>query len=162
MDLKIVKGIKGGICFRDVNGNKNPGEDLIKQYNLDSLNIIKWKEHHYCHFGGLMELKVSGLILDDKVMVSKFQGKDCYAIRFVHGSDSVSNPYFKNTEWTLFIDPATFSVTGGIYRRIFGMDGYVLFSGSLNVNGIRMPLMRTYYNVTDSSFLAVDVFSYID
>ena len=77
---KVIKGIKNGECYREIDGNKSPGEDVIKKYNLDYERIRQFKGWHYFHFGILMELKASGLVMEDKVETVKFQGDDCFAL----------------------------------------------------------------------------------
>ena len=41
-----------------------------------------------------------------------------------------------------------------------GMKGYTVYTGNLRINGIDMPLVKTYYNSSDSTFLAIDLFTY--
>lgn len=73
---KTVKGIKSGKFFREIDGNSSPGDEMIKKYNLGDENIQQYKGWHYFHFGVLMELKASGLVLENKVETVKFKGDD--------------------------------------------------------------------------------------
>ena len=88
-----IKGIQNGVIFREVNGDKNPNEEAIKKYNLDdeTIGMIKWWQ--YIHLGLLMEIKASGMELDDKVETIKFQGNDCLALTFNYDAGKVKNEY---------------------------------------------------------------------
>jgi hypothetical protein len=160
-NLKIIKGIKNGECYSEVNGNKNPGEDLIKKYNLDCESILGFKEHHYCHFGLLMELKTSGLVLNEKVNVTKFQGNDCLALSFTCDTNKIKVNYFK-ANCTVYLDPINFSIKGYKYNHINGMQFYVVFTGNLRVNELIFPMCETFYNNSDNSLVGIDLITMAD
>lgn len=153
---KIIKGIKNGECFREVDGNKSPGEDLIKKYGLDDETIRQYKDWHYSHFGILMELKASGLVLEDKIENVKFQGNDCLALKFTYNAAKIKNESYKDSNWTFYIDPINSSILG--FKEVGMMNRFVVFSGIFTVNGLKLPLCRTYFNNADNSFVMVDVF----
>ena len=154
---KTIKGIKNGECFREVDGNRNPDEDLIKKYSLNCENIRQMKEWHYFHFGILQELKASGLVLKDKAETVKFQGNDCLALQFTFDANKIKNEYYKGSNWIVYIDPVNYSMEG---FKIVGEDNiYSVFSGTLTVNGMKIPLCRTYFKNEDNSFYMVDVFT---
>ena len=153
---KVVMGIKNGECFREVDGNKNPDEDVIKKYNLGDENINVYKNWHYFHFGILMELKASGLILEDKVETIKFQGEDCLAMKFSYDVNKATNEFYKGSNWTVYIDPVNFTIKG--FKEVGVMNRYAVFSGILTLNGLKLPLCRTYFKNEDNSFYMVDIF----
>ena len=158
---RIVKGIKNGEYLREINGNSNPGEDQIKEHNLNNESIDKWKEFHYCHFGLLMNLKTSGLVLDDMVKITKFNGVNCLTLDFTCDTARIKFDSFKELKnWKIYIDPVTYSIKGWGVDGIMGMKGYAVFTGNLRINGIDMPLIKTYYSSSDSTFLAIDIFTY--
>ncbi|HCU21287.1 MAG: hypothetical protein A2X03_13005 [Bacteroidetes bacterium GWA2_40_15] len=148
---KTIRGIKKGECFQTVDGgNKNLSEDECK-------TIRQMKGWHYFHFAILMELKTSGLILGDKVETVKFQGNDCLAITFTYDPVKTKNDFYKGSNWTVYLDPANYSMKG--FKEEGMMNFYAVFSGILNVNGIKIPLCRTYFKNADDSFYMVDLFS---
>ena len=153
---KTIKGIKNGKCFREVDGNTNPNEDVIKKYNLGDENINVYKNWHYFHFGILMELKASGLILEDKVETVKFQGEDCLGLKFSYDVNKVKNEFYKGSNWMVYIDPVNFSIKG--FKEVGVMNRFAVLSGILTVNGLKIPLCRTYFNNEDNSFYMVDIF----
>jgi len=42
LSSKAIMGIKNGECFREVDGNKSLGEDVIKKYNLGDESIRQY------------------------------------------------------------------------------------------------------------------------
>ena len=154
---EIIMGIQNGDCFREIDSNKNPPEDLIKELGLECEHIHHLKEHHYSHFGLIMELKASGLILEKKVETIKFLGTDCFALMFTCDSSKVKNKYYNGKNITVYVDPSNYSMKG--FKGTGVWDFYVVFSGILNVNGIKLPLCKTYFNNVDNSFLWVDLFT---
>lgn len=156
LPAKVVMGIKNGECFREVDGNKNPDEDVIKKNNLGDENINVYKNWHYFHFGILMELKASGLILEDKVETVKFQGEDCLALKFSYDVNKVKNEFYKGSNWTVYIDPVNFTIKG--FKEVGVMNRCAVFSGILTLNGLKLPLCRTYFKNEDNSFYMVDIF----
>lgn len=152
-----VKGIKNGVIFREVNGDKNPSEDVIKDKDIGDETIQRFKLWHYFHFGTFMELKASGMLLEDKVEAIKFQGNDCLALTFTYDASKVKNDFY-NATWIFYLDPISSSLKG---FKVVSKDWnrYVVFSGILDVNGIKIPQYRTYFNSEDNSFSFVDIFS---
>ena len=140
----------------EINGNKNPGEELIAKYALDSSRIRYMKELHYCHFGLLMELKKnSGLILQKEVETVKFNGNNCLSLTFKCDTSKINSGYFKGLNFVVYLDPADYSMKGlKWYGRI---NAYIIFSGIINVNGIKIPLCREYFNSEDNSLKFIDI-----
>ena len=155
---QFTRGIKDGKCFREINGNKNPDDEQIKNYGLDSSRIYYFKQHHYCHFGLLMELKNSGLILQKKVESVKFGGNNCLALTFKADKYRIKNEYFyEATSWVIYLDPENYTMKG--IRMSGKYNIYIIFSGILNVNDVKIPLCKTYFNSEDNSLKWIDVFS---
>jgi hypothetical protein len=157
-DLKFTRGIKNGKCFQEINGNKNPAAEMINAYGLDCKSIQYYKEHHYCHFGLLMELKTSGLVLNNNVETVKFNGIKCLALTFKCDTTKVKSDYFSQVnELVVYIDPANYSMKGTKTSGRYNF--YIVFSGILNVNGIKIPLCKTYFNSDDNSLKWIDLFT---
>jgi hypothetical protein len=104
-----------------------------------------------------MELKESGLILGEKVQKSKFQGNDCLVLTFAYDAGKIKDDFYKDSNWTIYLDPVNYSMKG--FRETGMMNFFAVFSGILNVNGIKIPLCRTYFHNVDNSFYMVDLFT---
>jgi hypothetical protein len=149
---RTTTGIENGKCFREFAVNKGFDKNLIENLSSDG-NIFWLREHHYCLFGLLMELKSSGLKLSDKVELVKFNGTDCYALSFKSDTTKIENMYFNNSGWTVYIDQNDFTEKGylnGNFRIEF-VGGYIL------IGGIKIPRCRIYSNSIDNSFAAADL-----
>jgi hypothetical protein len=147
---KVSRGIKNGEYFLEENGQKKPVEDQRE-------NIRQMKSWHYFHFGILMELEASGLVLENKVETLKFQGNECLVIQFNYDPGKIKNENYKESNWTIYIDPNNYSMKG---LKVVGvMNLYAVFAGNLSLNGIIIPLCRTYFKNEDNSFYMADIFT---
>jgi hypothetical protein len=154
----FTESIKDGKCFHKRVGEGNPVAEEIKNDSPQYRDIQFIKEHHYCHFGLLMELEASGMVLQNKVEIEKFNGSKCIAVTFKGDSTTAKNAYFSGIDnYVVYIDPANYSMKG---TKVSGkFNYYTVFSGTLNVNDIKIPLCKTYFNDTDNSLKWIDVFS---
>ena len=153
--IKVVKGIIDGKYFREINGKSVQGDEI------DTKDIDSFRELHQEHFGLLMQLKASGLLLGDKVRITKFNSKECLALDFLCDTTRLKNNYFKNTRWTVFLDPKDFSTKGWQNQGRASIPGYSVYSGILQINGINIPMVKSYYSSVDDAFVAIDVFTFI-
>jgi len=102
-----------------------------------------------------MQLKSSGLTLNDKVEINKFQGQDCFALSFSGDSTKVVSDYFKGNEWTVYIDQVTYLLKG--YKSKGTFNWISSFSGYFSVGDIQIPLTRINYNTVDNSLHSVEL-----
>jgi hypothetical protein len=154
---EIIRGIQNGQCFVEINNKRYFGEEQIKKSGSECENIRLRQEHHYLHFGALMELKTSGLILEKEVGTAKFQGSDCLTLRFICDSKKVKSYYYEGMNIIIYLDPLNYSMKG--YKVTGKYNYYAICSGVLIVNGIKLPLCKTYFSNVDNSFLMVDLFT---
>ena len=150
--FKVTSGIKDGKCFIDA---ENLEAYVMKQIDLNSASVPEYKDHHYCIFGLLMQLKSSGLTLSDEVEINKFQGQDCFALSFSVDSTKVVSDYFKGNEWTVYIDQATYLLKG--YKSKGKLNWTSIYSGYFDVSDIKVPLSRINYNSVDNSLHSLEL-----
>ena len=158
-DVIAIRGIKNGKCFNSVNGDNSPTDEDVKKYNLSCEDTKMYKEHHTCHIGLPMELKISGVQVQDEVEMVEFQGKDRLALKFIGYADKVKHPYYAG-EWTLFIDPNTFAMKGMDFKSP-DWNVYFIAYGEIEVNGIKMPMVKNYFNSNDDSHRFTDNFTLV-
>jgi hypothetical protein len=156
-DKEIIRGIQNGECYVETNNKKYFGEEQVKESGSKCADIRFMQEHHYLHFGALMELKESGLKLEKKVGSIKFQGSDCLTLTFRSDTNNVNRDYYDEMDISIYLDPLTYSMRG--YKVSGKMNFYAICSGIIIVNGIKMPLCKTYFSNVDNSFLMVDLFN---
>ena len=163
-NVKAVKGVRNGACFNAVDGNK-PSAAQIEEYSLDCENVLQFmKEHHACHLGLPMELKLHGMEAEGKVISENFQGRKCYALKLVGKPGVVKHPYYAGT-WILYIDPVTYAMRGmRVQTEAFKAMGfyncYIVAIGELEVGGIKMPQIRNYFR-EDDSYAVTDAFTLV-
>ncbi|MDR8389570.1 DUF6503 family protein [Aliifodinibius sp. S!AR15-10] len=158
---KAVKGVKKGECFNAVNGDENVNEEQINQYNIGCESAFLFKEHHTAHVGLPMELKVAGLKIQEELVEKvNFEGRECYALQLIGQSEEVRHPYWEGI-FTMYTDVDTYAMHG--FKREGGLyPGYFVAVGELELEGIRMPQVKNYFSLEDSSHLLTDVFTYVD
>jgi hypothetical protein len=151
---KVIKGIINGVYFKEINGKSVRGEELNTR-DIDWYNGL-----HHCHFGLLMELKASGMVLGDKVKITKLRGEECLAIGFTCDTTILNNNYFKGQTWTIFLDPKDYSMEGWEVDGLYSLKGYAVITGNLGISSLNIPMIKTYYSSIDDSFVAIDLFTY--
>jgi hypothetical protein len=158
--LTCFKGIRNDLCFCSINGNNNPNSEELHRYNLGCDRIRYMKELHYCRFGLLMELRKSGLRLQKKVERKEFQGTKCIALTFLSPDYAVPDSYFHGLNYVVYLDPDDYSLKGARWYGRF--NAYIVFSGFLNINGIKVPVCCAYFNSGDNSLKFIDLVSAAD
>jgi hypothetical protein len=151
--FKVVKGIEDGRIFYSVNGNSNPSPEERKAFSINENNISMMKEHHYWHFGKFNHLKNIGATLQPQVTKAVFIDKPCYQLTFTGENLKVNHPYFKQKN-IFWIDPVTFAIVGWIYDT-----GYGRMEGTININGLKVPAVETWYSKENNNLQGVTLFS---
>jgi hypothetical protein len=154
----VIGVIKNEECFHSVNGNK-PSDEDIKKFNLSCENTKEYKEHHTCHIGLPMELKLAGVQVQDEVEKVEFQGNDHLALRLDGYVDKVKHPYYAGS-WTLYVDPNTYAMKGMDFKSP-DWNVYFIAHGEIEVNGIKMPMIKNYFNSKDDSHRFTDNFTLV-
>jgi hypothetical protein len=106
-----------------------------------------------------MELRASGMILDEKVKIKKFNGDDCLVMDFTCDTTRIKIRFFKNSSWIIYLDPENYKIKGWEVDGLSGLKGIAVYTGNFVINGINIPMVKTYYSTIDKSFLAIDLFS---
>ena len=139
-------------CTLKLNGSTN-----IAQVYRDSLNIscerARMMKNYYTYLYGLpMKLEDPGTIIDPKVEKKTFKEKE-YLVLKVKYEESVG----KDT-WYFYFDPKTYAME--VYQFFHNEsknDGeYILLSGMMELNGIKMPKIRAWYYNKDDKYLGTD------
>ncbi len=159
-DLKAIKGFKNGKYFYAINEDTDPSEELAKKYGLTEENTSGFKVHHTCHFGLPMELKTSGVTVEDKVVVVEYDGRKCYALTFNGMSDLVSHDYYEG-ELVLYIDTVTFAMRGIKREPTEYPKYYIILSGEIEVNSIKIPHIQAGFRGEDDTHWWSSIFTTI-
>jgi hypothetical protein len=151
--FKVVKGKKDGEIFYSVNGNSSPSPEERKVFAINKGNINMMKEHHFWHFGKFSYLKNSGVELQKDVKKTTFNVRDCYQLTFLGDSARVKNHYLAGTN-IFCIDAGSFAIIGWIY-----VDGYLKLQGTIDINGLKIPAVETWYDKETNQLRGATLFS---
>jgi len=154
--LKQVTGFNNNKFFGyDIKNNK---DTINRTSALDSnayYGTRYFRRHHFCQFGLLMELKKSGMTLDRKVTKEDFQGRKCLKLLFISKGEEVKEDYFKDSSWTVYIDPLNYSIKGCKIKSL-NKEYVVVFTGNIRVNGLNIALCKIWY-ISPDNFLMMDI-----
>ena len=155
-NIKIEKEVKDGKISLTINGNTATDEQ-IKDFWLNDENVIGMKTWHYYHFGHLMHFKNTGSVIQKTVLEENFRGNPCYVITFIGNEGEVSHPYWAG-KWQFKIDKESFALRG-VYTDAMMPEGWTdVYEGILEINGIKLPRVRTYYAGSGNELIYVDLF----
>jgi hypothetical protein len=160
-DVKAIKGIKEGKCFHAVNGNYEPSDEQIEKYKISCEDASISKEHHTCHFGLPMQLKTSGVVVQEKVKSEIFYGTICHVLTLIGETSAVKHPYYEGT-WQLYIDPVSYAMKGLRWQSEEHSGIYEVFINELEVGGIIMPQVKVVFMNEDDSHYYTDIFTHAD
>jgi hypothetical protein len=152
----VVRGIRGEECYREVNGNKNPPEEHIKQYGLSEDQIHRQRPYHSAHIGWPMCAKAAGVKADEAVEQTELRGNPVLAVDLSGDPATVSIPYWSR-KVTLYVDPETYAMRG--LRNETGQNGLVVMEGEIEVGGVKMPQVKTVYKQSDGTLRFTDLFT---
>ena len=147
-DTEVIKGIKNGEYFFGINEDSNPSEQLKSQYGLSEDNTSSFKEHHTCHFGLPMELKTSGMTVEENVEVVEHDGRKYFALTFIGMPDKVKHLYYEG-KLVLYIDPVTFGMRKIERESTKYPPDYTILSGEIDVNNVIIPHMKGVFRSED-------------
>lgn len=158
-DHIIKSGIKNGSYFYEVwNSSDNTIIKTTPEDSIDKQDMLFYKEHHTCQIGLPMELKNSGLKMSKVAKRVNFQGNKCYSIDFLSDSTLQIGDYFKNTNWTIFLDQKNYILKGYKFENLYGVyNMYVIISGNLIINDLNIPMCKSYFLTSNNSFLGIDL-----
>ena len=155
----LVRGFKNGKMFSSIDDEESEKSQRIKKNWLNPETIARLKEAHMCNVGLPMELKKSGMVVDQKVGIAERFGKTYYLLKFVGEKGRVKHSIYEGT-WFLYIDPVSYRIEGMRYQ-ILERDLYVKTAGELVINGIKMRQTEIIYDSNDDSHLNTNNFTFV-
>jgi hypothetical protein len=159
-DVRIEFGESEGNCFHSLNGETELTPDEIERYNLVCENTLFRSEHHTAHIGLPMEIRESGMQIDEDVTRTELGGEPALSWTMVGDSTTVRHPYWASRV-TLFVNPDTYAMLGYQVEPPEGSGMLWLLSGELDINGIKMPQVKRVYDPEDGSLIFTDVFTHV-
>lgn len=169
-DSTFTKGTRGGVPFFEINGKKLTESEVPQKfkrapYNLSADNIRMMQEHHTFHFSGPLMLKALGAIPASKVGSENIFGTDCVSIYFPEGLPNNFEKGGYNGAITLYLNAKENYKLHAIYLDNGWMKDnkgmFTLYSGEIEIAGLKIPARRVYFNAADRSYGFVDAFEAI-
>jgi uncharacterized protein DUF6503 len=152
-DQVIERKIIDGECIISLNGKNEFSDDENKEHRL-TCERTKFIRDYYTYLYGLpMKLKDEGTIIDPIVKHKKFMGKDYLVLKVTYdkkvGEDT----------WYFYFDPETYAMENyQFFHEETKNDGeYILLSEMLEINGIKIPMVRKWYVNKTQKFLGSDI-----
>ncbi len=99
-----------------------------------------------------MKLKDPGTQIDPKTERVVFYGKESIRMRVTY------DPSVGSDTWYFYFDPQTYALTAYqfYHNEAMGDGEYILLDQLEEVEGIRMPKIRSWYYNIDESYLGTD------
>jgi len=149
----VTQTLHKDACKLALNGNTTISEADKKQYNI-SCERAKTMKNYYTYLYGLpMKLKDKGTIIDPKVTLKTFKGKEYLVLKATYSEDVGEDI------WYFYFDPNTYAMeVYQFYHNEAKNDGeYILLEGLEEVSGIKMPKTRKWFYNKDDAFLGADL-----
>lgn len=135
----------------------NRTKDIIAQLNGDSCEILKgetpceginWTKNFYTYVWGLpMKLKDPATVLDQKVVDTTFNTINCHRLHVDYG----------NHDWYYYISTTDYALIGFAFtNRDNDNKEYVTLEGSYEIDGIRFPKKRSWYDTESKKLLGTN------
>jgi len=138
-------------------------EDDIKVYRIEKgvfatedsvtqARTLKLRDYHTYLYGLPMKLKDPGTQIDPKTERVVFYGKESIRMRVTY------DPSVGSDTWYFYFDPQTYALTAYqfYHNEAMGDGEYILLDQLEEVEGIRMPKIRSWYYNIDESYLGTD------
>ena len=138
-------------CSYDIDGHP-PTAAATGQYQLNHKRTLMLRNYYLYLWGLPMKLTDAGTIVDDKIYQKEFNGRQTLAARVTYDAG------VGNDIWYFYFDPATYEMVGYqfFHDEAKGDGEYILLSGMVAVNGMKIPQSRTWYTNPDSTLLGTD------
>jgi hypothetical protein len=149
---EIVKGMNNGKEFYLIDGKQDISEEDRKKYELTPEGV-KGVHSFYGYLYGLpMKLTDKGANVSDTVSTQQLNGRSYQTIRVNF------DPKVGADIWTFYFNPTTSAMEG--YSFLFGgktdAGEYIALEQVLDVEGIKMPKVRKWYQLKSNKYLGTD------
>ena len=155
-DSILSTGIFQGKVFWEIDG-KEATEDMYDNLMFKEQTVRMMKEHFNFHFSIPLTLHSAGGVPDETVERKNVLNRDAYVIRFSEIPGMMEDGWYKGSV-ELFVDTERFSLLGAYWDIEFagGLTNY--FFGEIIIDEIKVPQMRVFFNMEDTSYRQSDVF----
>lgn len=149
---KVTRHTENDNCTYDINGNFTPSAEEIEKFKLNDKRSLMLRNYYLYLWGLPMKLKDSGTIVDETIYEKEFNGRKTKAARVTYEAEVGKDI------WYFYFDPSTYEMIGYqfFHDEAKGDGEYILLSGLVNVNDMKIPKNRAWYTNSDSALLGTD------
>ena len=149
---------EGKQTFREITGTQCRFTDkdgtIVNSSTFDAQcdRTVMFRNYYTYLYGLPMKLKDPGTRIDQTVTKTSFKGKE-YLLLKVSYDEAVGSD-----RWQFYFNPKTYAME--VYQFFKGDDTksgeYILLSGEMLIDGIKIPKDRAWYYNKDKSYLGAD------
>jgi len=149
---EIEQMIENEVCKITFNGNTSFSIDEIEKHKLTCQYALKMRGYYTYLYGLPMKLKDPGTIIHPEVNSKVFKGKK-YLVLKVDYEQSVGSD-----RWYFYFNPKSYALEAyQFFHDENKNDGeYILLSDEKEINGIKMPKIRSWFYNKDDQYLGTD------
>jgi len=141
-----------------INGSKDISSEDRFYLKMTSFDIDFRRRRHLFELGMPMYLKEAGILFNEEVKEGLFNGENCIVLESV-GTRAENKKRFPHIQSSIFyyIRPQDFSLAGMEFPEVIEnreIPGFrIVFTGELDMNGVIIPRVKTYYRYLDNKYL---------
>ena len=152
-DTTIVQIVENDSCSFEVNGSTTISAEDSAAFRLNCERAKMIRGYHIYLYGMPMKLNDPGTIIEEEVKETTFDGKPCKAIRVTY-EEGVGDDI-----WYFYFDNENAALIGyRFFHEEAKNDGeFITFKEMSDVNGVKMPKVRTWFYNSDSALLGTDI-----
>jgi len=135
-----------------LNGKEEVSKTEIKEHRLTAERLEKMKNYYRYLWMSPIILHDNGTIIHDEVKPADFFGTASLEVKVTY------DPSVGKDIWYFYFHPETFAMVGyRFYHDEKANDGeYILLSGQVQKDGVRIPKLRKWYMHKDDRYLGKD------
>ena len=148
----IEQVVENNLCKITLNGKSNFSKSEIEHHRLTCNYALKMRDYYTYLYGLPMKLKDPGTIINPEIAKKVFKGKK-YLVLKVDYQETVGKD-----RWYFYFNTKSFALEAyQFFHKESENDGeYILLSDEKEVNGIKMPKIRSWFYNDKDKFLGTD------
>ena len=150
---EIEQTINDDICKITFNGKNSFSKEEIETHKLTCEYALKMRDYYTYLYGLPMKLNDPGTIIHPEVNSKVFKGKE-YLVLKVDYEEPVGSD-----RWYFYFNPQSYKLEAYQFFHDESInDGeYILLSDEKEINGIKMPKIRSWFYNKEDKFLGTDI-----
>ncbi len=157
-DSILIRKWEENVVTYSLNGRNDLSDAVRNQLKLGEQDIQFLKRRHLTEVGWPMQMKALEVIFNPVVKKVQFNDKNCLLVESI-GTPQASKAKYPLLQNSIFyyINQADFSLEGMEFPLAVKSQNMpplrVIFNQDMEVNGIKIPRVKTYYNLDTEEYL---------